>query len=159
MIFLPFPSLDIDQLTATEESITVLVSLTTENASCPDCQRRSSRVHSRYQRTLKDLPSSGLSVHLRLHVRRFFCDTPSCSRKTFAEAVPDVATRYARKTVRLTDTLRQLGFALGGEAGARMATVLKLACSADTFLRLIRRTTLTTHPTPTHLGVDDWAFR
>ena len=158
MIFLPFPSLTFEQLTATEEGIIVLVSLTTKTGCCPDCRTCSSRVHSHYQRTLKDLPSSGLPVHLRLHVRRFFCDNPSCWRKTFAEAVPDVAARYARKTVRLTDLLKHLGFALGGEQGSRIADVLQVACSADTFLRLIRRTKLSTHATPTHLGVDDWAF-
>ena len=48
---------------------------------------------------------------------------------------------------------------MGAEQGARSATVLKMACSADTMLRLIRRTTLAPHVTPTHLGVDDWAFR
>ena len=149
---------EIEQLIATEEGVTVFVSLTTKNGSCPDCQSSSSRVHSCYQRTLKDLPSSGLSVHLKLQVRRFFCDNPFCSRKTFAQAIPDVAARYARKTLRLMEMLRELGFALGGEAGARIASVLKMACSADTFLRLIRRTPLSTHPTPTHLGVDDWAF-
>lgn len=126
-----------------------LVSLTAQNGSCPDCQLSSSRVHSRYQRTLMDLPASDFSVQLKLHVRRFFCDTSSCSRKTFALAVPEVAARYARKTLRLIDTLRQPGFALGGEAGAHIARVLHIACSADTFLRLIRRTTLTPHPTPT----------
>jgi transposase len=81
-----------------------------------------------------------------------------CSRKTFAEAPSDLAVRYARKTVRLTDILKQLGFALGGEQGARIASVLKIDCSADTFLRLIRKTPLVAHSTPTHLGVDDWAF-
>jgi transposase len=159
MIFLPSPFLHLEQLTRTEEGIRMLVSLTAESGNCPDCQNCSSRVHSCYQRTLKDLAASGLSVHLRLQVRRFFCDNPSCSRKTFAQAVPDLAARYARKTLRLIETLKQLGFALGGEQGARIATVLQIACSADTFLRLIRRSRLPTHPTPTHLGVDDWAFR
>ncbi|MBO0796000.1 MAG: ISL3 family transposase, partial [Ktedonobacteraceae bacterium] len=158
MIFFPFSSLHLEELPITEAGITFLVSLTTASGSCPDCQTASSRVHSRYQRKLKDLPSSGLPVQLKLQVRRFFCDHPTCSRKTFAEAASDLAVRYARKTVRLTDVLRQLGFALGGEQGARIASVLKIACSADTFLRLIRKTTLTAHPTPTHLGVDDWAF-
>ncbi len=116
-------------------------------------------MHSRYQRALKDLPASGLSVHLKVQVRRFFCDNPSCLRKTFAQAIPHVTVRYARKTLRLIETLRELGFTLGGEAGSHIATVLKMPCSADTFLRLIRKTTLTIHPTPTHLGVDDWAFR
>jgi len=158
MIFLFYPSLAIEHITVTEEGITVLVSLTT-GTNCPVCQHRSSRIHSRYQRTLQDLPSSGLPVQLKLQVRRFFCDNVSCSRKTFAETVPEVAAHYARKTVRLTDLLTQLGFALGGEQGTPITDVLKVTCSADTFLRLIRKTTLTPHPTPTHLGVDDWAFR
>lgn len=159
MIFLPNSLLEIDQLTATEAGITLVVSVTTENGSCPNCHTSSSRVHSHYQRTLKDLPASGLAVQWKLNVRRFFCDNSSCSRKTFAETVPDVVPRSARKTVRLTELLRQLGFALGGEAGAQIAAVLKITCSADTFLRLVRRTPLASHPTPTHLGVDDWAFR
>ena len=93
MIFLPFSSLEIEQRIATKEGITVFVSLTPKTGTCPDCQSGSSRVHSRYQRTLKDLPASGLSVHLKLHVRRFFGDNPSCSRKTFAQAIPDVTAR------------------------------------------------------------------
>lgn len=159
MIFLPFPSVRLEQLAVTEEGITALVSVTAEAGNCPDCQSPSSRVHSRYQRTVKDLPSSGLAVQLKVPVRRFFCDNPFCSRKTFAQAIPEVALRYARKTLRLIEVLKELAFALGGEAGARIARVLKTACSADTFLRLIRTTPLKAHATPTHLGVDDWAFR
>jgi transposase len=52
-----------------------------------------------------------------------------------------------------------MGFAAGAEEAAHIATVQKMACSADTFLRLIRKTALSAHATPTHLGVDDWAFR
>lgn len=159
LIFLPDSSLAIDQLIITEEGITLVVRCTTANGSCPTCHTCSSRIHSHYQRTLKDLPASGLAVQWKLHVRRFFCNNPACARKTFAEAVPQVAARSARKTVRLTELLRQLGFALGGEAGAHIASVLNVVCSADTFLRLVRKTPLASHPTPTHLGVDDWAFR
>jgi hypothetical protein len=55
--------------------------------------------------------------------------------------------------------LKQLGFAIGCEQGTCIADALKIECSADTFLRLIRQTQLTTHPTLTHLEVDDWVFR
>jgi transposase len=55
----------------TEEGITLLASLTTESGNCPDCQTPSLRVHSHYQRRLQDLPSSGLSVQLKLQVRRY----------------------------------------------------------------------------------------
>ncbi len=139
-LLIPFSLFDVEQLEASQEGIVLSVRSTAEGRSCPDCQTNSSRVNSCYQRTVKDLPVSGIPLTLRLRVRRFFCDNPACRRKTFAEAVPELALPFARKTVRLTEQLRQLGFAIGAEQAARSATALKMACSADTFLRLIRRT-------------------
>src|SRR5438093_327930 len=45
----------------------------------------------------------------------------------------------------------------GGEAGARLPGRLGMPVSADTLLRLIRRNPDAAAPTPTVLGVDDWA--
>ena len=158
-LLIPFALVTVEQLEASQEGIVLEVRSMARDGRCPECQTSSARVHSRYQRTVKDLPVSAIPLTLRLQVRRFFCDNPTCRRKTFAEAFPEFALRFARKTVRLTEQLRQLGFAAGAEQGARSATELKMACSADTMLRLIRRTILPPHATPTHLGVDDWAFR
>jgi len=69
--------------------------------ACPDCAHLSSRIHSRYQRKLADLPWSGRIVRLVVHVSRFFCKHPSCPRKTFAETIPGLTERYARRTTRL----------------------------------------------------------
>jgi transposase len=52
-----------------------------------------------------------------------------------------------------------LGFALGGEACARLVPHLRIAGSADTILRIMRRTALAAQPIPRVLGVDDWALR
>ena len=158
-LFVPFSTLHAESPTVTSNGLALEVEVESPSACCPDCSRFSSRIHSRYTRTVKDLPTSGLQVHLSLHIRRFFCDNVSCLRKTFAESPSELAVPYARKTVRLTETLSHLGFALGGEQGARIASVLNMTCSPDPFLRLIRQTTLDAHPTPTHLGRDDWAFR
>lgn len=158
-LLIPFSRFDVEQLEASQEGIVLGVRSLAEGESCPDCQASSSRVHSRYQRTVKDLPVCGIPLTLRLQMRRFFCDNLDCGRKTFAEGAPELALPFARKTVRLTKQLRQLGFAVGAEPGACRAVALPMACSADTFLRLIRKTSLTPHATPTHLGVDDWAFR
>lgn len=38
---------------------------------CPGCDRPSARVHSRYHRTLADLPSHGRPVRIILVARRF----------------------------------------------------------------------------------------
>jgi len=74
-------------------------------ARCPLCGKRSKRVHSRYQRTLADLPWGEHAVTVLLSVRRLFCDNTKCERRIFAERLPDVAVPWARKTTRLTGRL------------------------------------------------------
>lgn len=141
------------------ECITVAVHTTASGAVCPGCQREASRVHSQYQRTLADLPLAHIPVYLHLHVRRFFCDTPTCTRTTFSEPVPALARRGARRTTRLATEQRYLGLEVGGEPGARLARRQGMAVSADTLLRLARCETAVPAPTPRHLGIDDFALR
>jgi transposase len=59
----------------------------------------------------------------------------------------------------LNETLTLIGFALGGEAGARAAKRVGLMVSGDTLLRRIRQFALREVETPRVLGVDDWAKR
>jgi transposase len=132
---------------------------TSEVACCPYCTCPSLRVHSAYPRKPRDLPVSDMRVQLILHVRRFFCDVPTCPQRTFAERLPDVLPAHAQRTARLTRSLTVLGFALGGRAGARTARKLAIPASRDTLLRLIRRTPTPATVTPRVLGVDDVALR
>jgi transposase len=60
--------------------------------------------------------------------------------------------------VHLTQTLDQIGYALGGEAGARLAASLGIRVSTDTVLRRLRGRRPHGGPTPWVLGVDDWAL-
>lgn len=138
---------------------------------CPLCKRRSTRVHSRYSRTLADLPISGCPVRLRVCVRRFFCRRRRCRRKVFVERLGELALVYARRTQRLSVSQQEIGLALGGNAGARLSRKLGQSTSASTLLRLVRRlpavppapdNSPTSEPAPDLvrvLGVDDWAFR
>lgn len=156
------PSGALLRLGATEllpERVTVDVHTTASSALCPGCQREASRVHSHYQRTLADLPLAHIPVQIHLHVRRFFCDNTTCTRKTFSEPVPGLALGYARRTTRLATEQRHLGLAIGGEPGARLARRHGMAVSADTLLRLARREPAAPAPTPRHLGIDDFALR
>jgi hypothetical protein len=52
-------------------------------------------------------------------VHRFFCENPTCPRKIFTEPLTALAERYARRTNQLREELLTLGWALGGQAGAR----------------------------------------
>lgn len=98
-------------------------------------------------------------MRLRLGFRRWFCDAPACPRRIFTERFPGVVHRYARRTDRLATILRRLGLALGGEAGARLATELGLVVSPDTLLRQLKQAAPSSGPAPRVLGVVDFAFR
>ena len=111
------------------------LSTVAETVACPLCGHQSQRIHSHYQRTLTDLPWNRVTVRIHLHTRKFFCDNPTCVRRVFTEPVPELAARYARKTVRLADALLQLVYLVGGEAGARIARLLGLQVSPDGLLQ------------------------
>src|ERR1035441_9054013 len=74
-------------------------------AYCPACHHASHSLHSRYSRTLDDLPWQGSTVELRLEVRRFRCRAHDCPRVTFAETLPAVSVKYGdRKSTRLNSS-------------------------------------------------------
>jgi transposase len=142
-----------------QSAITITLHARQPSPPCPLCGRRARRVHSRYERTLADLPWGEYAATIRLKIRRLFCDNARCERRIFAERVPGVAAPRARKTTRLTGRLTAVGLALGGAAGARLSRRLGLTTSRNTLLRLIRRAPLPFIATPAALGVDDWALR
>ncbi len=130
-----------------------------QTVTCPSCGVAASRVHSMYMRRLADRPLGGRRVLLRLRIRRFFCDNGLCSRRTMAEQIPSLTTRYRRRTTALARIVQAIGLAVGGRAGARLAGYLPLRASRDVILRELRR--LPDPPTAqvTVLGIDEFAFR
>lgn len=130
-----------------------------KSACCPDCRWRSRSIHSHYCRFLSDLSVADQSASLCLQVRRFRCYNPTCSRATFAETFPELVTPHAQRTTRLKEAQGKVGLAGGGEVGSALLNTLHMPTSPDSVLREIRATTLTEHPTPRVLGVDDWCFK
>jgi len=120
----PWRGFHMEELSISENGITLQLAAVRRTAVCPVCGHRSKRLHSRYVRTIRDLPWSGTALPLRVGVRRFVCGRASCPRRIFAEQFPGLATQYARQTVRLREALQQIGRALGGAAGARLASKL-----------------------------------
>ncbi len=153
------PPLRVVSLDLGPDVVTVQARLATVTAPCPECAQSSGRVRSTYQRTLADLPWGERTVRLRVTVRRFACANPRCPRRIFAEPLGTLAPRYARRSGRLARALTTVAFALGGEAGSRLARRLGLPTSPDTLLRLIRRAPDPRPPTVRICGVDDFAWR
>lgn len=140
-------------------SLTLVVKATQAQAECPRCHRPSTRVHSYYTRHVADLPWHGVAVRLELRTRRFRCRNSLCTKRVFCERLPRVVAAHGRKTPRLEEALRLIGYLLGGEAGARATRKLAMAASPDTLLRRVRVAVKPCSPTPRVLGVDDFAFR
>lgn len=139
--------------------VLLLVAASSSVAYCPACHNASHSVHSNYSRILRDLPWQGSSTELRLYARRFRCRTRDCPRVTFAEILPLVSPRYGRQTSRLSETIRLIGYVLGGEAGARLAERLSMGTSPDTVLRRLKSGPSVPVEGARAVGVDDWAWR
>ena len=152
-------SLSLDVITAQAGVILLKARTVAEMVACPACGHLARRVHSRYRRRLLDLPWQGQCVRIELTVRKLFCDSADCPRKIFAEPLPGIAVRYAHKTLRLADALRELVLLASGEAAARIARTFGLTVSPDALLEAVHRLPAPSAPTPRVLGIDDFAFR
>ncbi len=141
------------------DALSLDVASTAGSARCPACRQRSRSVHSRYVRHVADAPIGGRRVTIHLHARRFRCRASACPRRTFAEAVPRLAARYARRSAPLHEALGDIGLTLGGRPGERFARRRVVPTSRTTLLRLVRRLPLPDPGAPTVLGVDDFALR
>lgn len=99
--------LQLDEIAFQESALRVRLRARRRFVSCPACGHATSRVHSRYARTLTDLPWHGLRVRLVLEVRRFFCDVPGCSRRILPSGFPSPPRRtVAVRSVRAQRSMR-----------------------------------------------------
>jgi transposase len=158
ILFSSCKSLVIDALELQPNRISLTIH-SYQEACCPDCAQPAHRIHSHYTRKFADVPWGEVAVRIFFRARRFFCDQQACERRTFTEQMPSLIAPFAQRTHRLAAAQRTLGFALGGEAGARTAAEIGMGTSPDTLLRLVRNAPHSESPTPRILGVDDWAFR
>ena len=159
------PNLDgiqVDSIAATNNGIVVRLSTVAPYVACPLCGYQTARVHSRSARTLADRHWNHVTVRLHVRSRKLCCDNPACKRSIFTESLPDLAARYARKTLRLQEALYLIGYIVGGRAGERVAAGLGLCVSPETLLRRVRQVAAQSTAASTGLrvvGVDDWALR
>src|SRR5215213_4004645 len=130
-----------------------------DHAPYPRCRHVSTSRHSRYVRTLKDLPTAGVAVSLRVRVGRWHCRQPGCAVRFFTGALPGVADAYGRRTSRAEVVTELIGQALGGRAGERLLSRLGLPVSDDTIVRRLKKRARPVAVDARVVGVDEWAKR
>lgn len=157
---LPSPELlEVEGIDETESQVMVRVR-GKRTPGCPACAGLRVSYHSRYLRSVRDLPWQGRSVQIELQIRRFRCLNAACPRKIFAERLPAVALPRARETARRGEIIGAVGYALGGLPGARLLKRLGMPSSHDTVLRRLKARVGGRGVPPVRvLGVDDWAWR
>ena len=125
--------LSVERIEIGPEKIVAVTRSRCRTSCCPSCGHASSRIHSRYQRLLADLPAHGRPVEIMVMVRRFRCSRPSCPRTIFAERLnKSIAVASARRTARMESVVHGLGLALGGRPGHSLAERLAIPVSKDT---------------------------
>lgn len=153
------PGLIIEHVRMDGSGVVAVARAREAGSSRPDCGDLSRRVHSRYMRSLSDLPAHGRLVRIALTVRRFRCGNACCPRVIFAERFgEDVVAPDARRTARLQTIVHHLGLALGGRPGQGLARRLLMPVSEDTLLRIVRARAPTVRPASRVIGIDGWAW-
>lgn len=158
IIFPDLPNIEVEGVEVVE-GITLTLRTTSPTAACPSCGTVSSRIQSRYTRTLRDLPAIGHPIRLIMHVRRFFCKKSTCAQKIFVERLPELCRPHAQRTKRLQEALCKLGLKEGWQAGADMGSELGFSGSRDTILRLVHQSQRPALQEPHVIGLDDWAWK
>jgi transposase len=150
--------MQLDQIQITEHGLIIEIYATAPTASCPLCAQPSSSIHCHYRRTLHDVACAGRPVQLLLTVRKFSCRNPGCSRKVFAERLPDFVEPFARMTIRYCQQITFIGLATCGKGGARLAARLGIRTTRQTILRRIMDLPAFPAESILFLGIDDFSF-
>jgi transposase len=101
------PPLTLTTVERTDAGGWIVVASGPDQALCPRCHHVSTSRHSRYVRTLTDVPAVGAAVSLRVCVGRWRCHQSSCTVRFFTGRLPGVTDVYSRRTCR-ADLVTQL---------------------------------------------------
>ena len=156
----PLPEgLEMTAINETAEELLIHVTSHRSSSPCPQCAMPSSAIHSSYRRRPRDLPCTGRPIRLVLTVRKFFCRNPDCSRKVFAERLPDFIEVSSRLTKRLRTSVQDIGFATCGKGGESLGNKLGMPISDASVLWSLFLVPLSAGGQVRVVGVDDWSWR
>lgn len=105
---------------------------------CNYCGEVSNAIHSRYVRSISDLPIQDYQVKLMIKVPKFFCHNEMCSHKTFAYPI-DFAGRNSLRTERLNEYIYRVGLKNSSVDARVQLSDSHVSISNNTILRIIKK--------------------
>ena len=105
---------------------------------CKYCNGESHSIHSRYIRTLSDLPIQNYKVKLILTVPKYFCNNQNCTHKTFAYPI-EFAENNSIRTKRLDEYIYQIGLKNSSLDAKSQITDTHVSISNNTILRIVKK--------------------
>lgn len=121
-----------------EKIIYITCEISKNESECPFCNHSSNVIHSKYIRTISDLPIQNNEVKLLLVTRKFFCLNPECNNKTFSERFGFVNPK-AVKTNRLINYINGIGLRDNSMDAVRTLKDGGINVSSNTVLRIIKK--------------------
>jgi transposase len=119
-----------------------------------------SAYHGTYTRTVQDLPILNKGVKLKIKAYEYYCTTPDCKTRSFAEDYDGFVGRCGRMTYRCEDFIRTLAFETNCEGAAMICKLIGIKISGDTIIGMLRKLADSTiQPMGDAIGVDDFAYR
>lgn len=157
----PGPGIKVQSIVSNGDGGWVVSACGPSSGICPDCGKHSGSRHGWSYRSLQDLPIQGNEVTVRLRLSRWRCTYRQCERQTFTDAIPEIASPYARRTTRVAKLVGLLVHGTGGRPGERLMNQLGMPVSDDTILRHLKRmaSQIDDEPPARIIGIDDWSWR
>lgn len=121
-----------------DDIVIIYIQKTNKSAICPCCGKKSSKINTKYYRTIKDLPIQENKVILKLEAKTFFCKNEKCEINTFAEEF-DFVENHARMTTRLKNRIINDAKGMSSRAAKETISSGLTKISDDTILRLIKK--------------------
>ena len=131
-------NLIVDDYTKKENIIYIACKSIINECYCTYCGEKSCSVHSKYIRTLSDLPIQNNSVKLILTVKKFFCNNQKCDHKTFCEKFDFVDSKAVR-TKRLDEYINKMGLRDNSMDAVRNLKDAGINVSSNTVLRILKK--------------------
>lgn len=131
-------NLTIKEYKKNENTIYITCEENTRINNCPYCNESSSNIHSKYIRTIVDLPIQNNEVKLLLIVKKFFCNNPKCKHKTFGQRFDFVSPKAVR-TKRLDDYINKMGLRDNSMDTVRNLKDIGITVSSNTVLRIVKK--------------------